>query len=162
MWDFVVRVVYERECEDSSSYWRPSGFCEKIHEKLSREVSHVLSTWLECKESWQLGFRECLMGKAFSWNILFCYFVISTLPSLYPHYIYPHYLHIVRSAFQRENPSTHLRVRDCHTHNHLHISLWFSSIPTSPYPNPWEVDSPNIYHTQFECKVRFWCCWEAL
>ena len=37
-------------------------------------------------------------------NILFGYFVIFALPSLYPHYIYPYYAHIVRSAFQRENP----------------------------------------------------------
>ena len=55
-----------------------------------------------------------------------------------------------------------LRVRDCHTHNLLHNPLWFSSTPTSPYPNPWEVDSPNTYHTHPECKVRFWCYWEAL
>ena len=39
--------------------------------------------------------------------------------------------------------------------------LWFSSTPTSLCPNSWVVDSPNTYHIQFECKVRFWCCWEA-
>ena len=53
-------------------------------------------------------------------------------------------------------------MRDCHTHNPLHNPLWFSSTPTSPYPNPWKVDSTNTYHTHPECKVRFWCCWEAL
>ena len=55
-----------------------------------------------------------------------------------------------------------LRVRDCHTHNSLYNPLWFSSTPTSPFPNPWEVDSSNTYHTHPECKVRFWCCWKAL
>ena len=26
----------------------------------------------------------------------------------------------------------------------------------------WEVDSPNTYHTFWECQVKFWCCWEVL
>ena len=38
----------------------------------------------------------------------------------------------------------------------------FSSIPTSPFPYHWEVDSPNTYHTLSECQVRICCCWEAL
>ena len=33
------------------------------------------------------------------------YFVIFDTPDLYPHYIYSHYSHIERSAFQRENPN---------------------------------------------------------
>ena len=48
--------------------WRPKNFSRVAREKPSREVKHVLSTWLECEESWQLvtvSFRECLMGKAF-------------------------------------------------------------------------------------------------
>ena len=52
MWDFIVRVVCERECKDSRSYWRLSGFHEKIREKLSREVNLVQGTWLECEELW--------------------------------------------------------------------------------------------------------------
>ena len=36
-------------------------------------------------------------------NIMFCYFGISALPCFHPHYLYHHYPHIVRSAFQREN-----------------------------------------------------------
>ena len=54
------------------------------------------------------------------------------------------------------------RVRDYHTHLSLHICLWISSTPTSPFPYHWEVDSPNTYHTVLECSVRFWCCWEKL
>ena len=55
-----------------------------------------------------------------------------------------------------------LRVKDCYTHNPLHNPLWFSSTPTSRFPNPWEVDSPNTYYIHFECKVRFCCCCEVL
>ena len=42
------------------------------------------------------------------------------------------------------------------------ISCKFSSTLTSPFSYPWEVNSPNTYHTLSECSVRFWCCWEAL
>ena len=68
-----------------------------------------------------------------------------------------------KECFSKKKPQhTHLKVRDCYTHNHLHIFLWFFSTPTSPSLNPWEVDNPNTYHTQSECQVMFWCCWEAL
>ena len=63
---------------------------------------------------------------------------------------------------ERKPSQIHLRVRDCYTYNHLHIFSWFSSTPTSPSLHPWEVFSPNTYHTHFECQVRFWCCWKAL
>ena len=55
-----------------------------------------------------------------------------------------------------------MRVRDYYTYTPLHNPLWFSLTPTSSYLNPWEVDSPNTYHTHPKCKVRFWCRWEAL
>ena len=32
---------------------------------------------------------------------------------------------------KRKHWQIHLRVRDCYTHNHIHISLWFSSTPMS-------------------------------
>ena len=81
-----------------------------------------------------------------------------------PHYKYHHYLKIVRSVLQRENPSKYiweLEIVLC-TYNHLHIFLWFSSTPTFPSLDFWEVVSPNTYHIHSECQVRFWCCWEAL
>ena len=57
------------------------------------------------------GFHECLAGKAFPWNIRETFYlaILScfVLPILYLHYTYPHYPHIVRSAFQRENPRIH-------------------------------------------------------
>ena len=145
IWDFIIRVVCERECEDSRFHWRPSGFREKIREKLSHKVSHVQSTWLECEESWQLVFasNSWLRPSTMSSLTLF-------IPSL---------LTYCKECFSERKPQIlPLRVRDYHTHNHPHNPLWFSSTPISPYPYPWEVDSPNTYHTQFECKVRFWCC----
>ena len=112
------------------------------------------------------GFRECLVGKAFPQdtceilcfaNLLYLIHLIST------HTIYTHITHILRGVLlERKLQPLPLRVRDCHTHNFLHNPLWFSSTPTSPYPNPCGVDSPNTYHTHPECKVRFWYCWEAL
>ena len=57
----------------------------------------VMTTW---------SFHECLVGKAFSWNtretFYLTIFVMSVLPSLYPHYIYPYYPYIVRSAFKEK------------------------------------------------------------
>ena len=47
------------------------------------------------------------MRKAFPRNILFCYFSISAPSCLHPYYIYPHYPHIVKSVFQKENHSIH-------------------------------------------------------
>ena len=44
------------------------------------------------------GYREVLVKLSVWQKVMF------VLPSLYPHYIYPHYLQIVRSVFQRENP----------------------------------------------------------
>ena len=65
-------------------------------------MQRVMTTW---------SFRKCLAGKAFQWNtreiLCLAIFVMSVLPSLYQHYIYPHYPHIVNGAFQRENPSIH-------------------------------------------------------
>ena len=86
MWDFIVRVVCVRECQDSSYYWRPSGFCEKIREKLSRDVSHVQSIWLECEESWQLVFASNLWVRPFheilsKHSILLFWHICSTISS---------------------------------------------------------------------------------
>ena len=58
MWDFIVWVVCEREREESSTYWRQSGFRKKFCKKSSCKVSHVQNTWLECEESWQLVFAS--------------------------------------------------------------------------------------------------------
>ena len=111
MWDFIVWVVCKRECEHLSTYRRQSGFREKIREKISCEVSHMQSTRLECEELWQLVFGSNSLvrpSRKIPRNIMFCYFGISTTPCFHPYYIYPHYPHIVRSAFQREHPRYYL------------------------------------------------------
>ena len=130
---------------------------------------HVPCTWLECEELVQMEtivFCEYLAGKAFLRDTrkIFCYarlyYLIHTFCT---HTIYTHITHKCWGVLLRENPSQNtLRVRDYHTHISLHISLWISSTPTSPFPYNWEVDSPNTYHTLWECQVRFWSCWEAL
>ena len=162
MWDFIVRVVCERECKDSRSYWRLSGFHEKIREKLSREVNHVQGTWLECEELWQLVFvsnsrvkHSCeIPAKHF---ILLFWHICSTMSS--PTLFIPSLPTYCKECFSKRKPYIlPLRVRDCHTHHHLHNPLWFFSTPTSSYAYPWEVDSPNNYYTHSECQVRFWCC----
>ena len=112
------------------------------------------------------SFQECLVSKAFSRDTHepFCFAILSYL--IHPvstHTIYTHITHILKECFSEIKPQPQpLRVRDCHTYNPLHNPLWFSSTPTSSFPNPREVDSPNTYHTYPECKVRFWCCWVVL
>ena len=73
-------------------------------------------------DSWfsRISHREGLPAR-YRQNILFCQFIISYTPSLYPHYIYPHYPHIEMSTFQREK--------------------------LSHYPWKWEIVIPTILYT---------------
>ena len=79
--------------------WRVKKFTWVAHEKPSREVKHVLSTWLEYKESWQMvtaGFRGCLAGKAFSRDICETFYFANLLYLIHPipnHTIYAHITH---------------------------------------------------------------------
>ena len=124
------------------------------------------STWLEWEESWQMVFasnsqvrHSCEIPSKHS-ILLFCHMcsIMSSPPLFIPSL--PTYW---KECFsKRKTWKLPLRVRDFYTYNHLHNPLWFSPTPASPYPYPWEIDRPNIYHTQSECKVRFWCNWEAL
>ena len=146
--------------------WRAKKFSRVDCEKPSHEVKHVLSTWLECEESWHMvtiSLREYLTGKAFSRDTreTFCFANLSYLIDQVPtHYIYQH---IKRSAFQRENSSHYPWEWEIVILTILYIiHCGFSSTPTSPFLNPWEVDSLNTYHTHSECQVRFWCCCEVL
>ena len=67
-----------------------------------------------------------------------------------------------KECFWEKTLANTLRVGNYHTHISLHICLWISSTPTSPFPYHWQVDSSNTYHTLSECQVIVWCCWEAL
>ena len=163
MWDFTVRVVCEKGCEDSSLYWRSSGFREKL-ERSSWETNPRSEPCVE----YMTGMQRVMIAGVFASNLqvrpsceilakhfvsLFCHLCSTkSLPILY----IPSLPTYCKECFSERKPyKLPLKVRDCYTHKHLHISLWFSSITTSPYPNPWEVESPNTYHTKFECKMRF-------
>ena len=92
--------------------WRVKKFTWVAHEKPSREVKHVLSTWLEYKESWQMvttGFRECLAGKVFQWDTrkIFCLANLSYLiHQASTHTIYTHITHILWGVLFREKTLT--------------------------------------------------------
>ena len=104
VWESVWRL---------KTQWRSKVFSQVACEKPSHEVKHVLSTWLECEESWQMvtaGFRECLVGKAFPRDTrkTFCFANLSYLihevstHTIYTHTIYTHITHILRGVFFRE------------------------------------------------------------
>ena len=116
------------------------------------------------------GFREYFAGKAFPRDTCekFCFAILSYLiHHVSTHTIYTHITHILRGVLFREKTlaitferqrlsypqsSTQfimvfLILLPLHIHIHIHIL---------------KVDSPNTNHTQFECQVSFWCCWEAL
>ena len=117
----------------------------------------VMPSWMFCGV---LQVRPTCEGlaKLFVWQKVMFYFTMF-LPTLYIPSLPTNY----KECFlERKSWKIHLRDRDCYTYNHLHISLWFSSIPTSPSLDLWEVASLNTYHTHSKCKVRFRCCWEVL
>ena len=133
--------------------WRSKKFSWVAREKPSREVKHVLSTWLECEDHdrwWQLVFASvslvrpsCKIPAKHSILPICHIWYTRSLPTLY----IPTLPTYVEECFQRENPS--------------HYPWeWEIVIPTILYTI--HYDSPNTYHNHLECKVRFWCCWEVL
>ena len=71
---------------------------------------------------------------------------------LYPHYIYPHYPWIVKSAFERENPSKYTWELEIVIPTIIYtFPCGFPQTPISPSLDPWEVVNPNTYHTHSEC-----------
>ena len=100
----------KRECEDSN-YWRLNRFSQVSRDLTSREVMHVLCTWLECEESIQMETalsRKYLVGKAFPRDTreTFCsarlYYLIHTFCT---HTIYIHITHKCQGVLLRENSS---------------------------------------------------------
>ena len=112
------------------------------------------------------GFRECLAGKAFSRDTrkTFCFAELSYLiHTICTYTIYTIITHRCCGVLLKENPSHYPWELEIVIPTFLYtIHCSFSSTPTSPFSYPWEVDSPNTYHTHFECHVRFWYCWKAL
>ena len=126
-------------------------------------------TWLECEESGQrktTASREYLTGKAFTRDTLETFYfasMSSLIHTFYTHTIYTHITHKWKGEPLRENPSKNTWELEIVLPTILYTFVCgiFSS-PTSPFPYYWEVDSPNTYHTFWECQVIFCYCWEAL
>ena len=100
------RWVWEIGEKSGFKSWS-SGFCDSLARSNPRKescVEHMIRKWRVV-----LGylFCNCFAGKANLRKSLFGKRLCFALPSLYPHYIYPHYPQIVSSAFYRENPIKH-------------------------------------------------------
>ena len=100
-----------------------------------------------------VGFCECLAGKAFPQDTreTFCFGELSYLI----HTICTHtiYTHRCWGVLLRENSSHKPWELEIVIPIILYtIHCGFSSTPTSLYPYPWEVDSPNTFHTLLEWK----------
>ena len=155
--DKCERLVKNQALKDGSVQFTTSS-----REIISRK-GHLWSTWLEAEESFQPVILWVLREKGvhptrYSRNFLFDK-KISSLPNSLPILYIPLFPTNYKECFSERKPlQIHLRIRGCYTHNHLHISSWFFSTPTSPSLHPWEVLSPNTYHTQSKCWVKFWCC----
>ena len=154
MWDFIVRVVCERECEDSRQLKT-----KEVFEGSSREAfrwsevcaQHMTGMWKVMTGWWQLVFASVSrvrpsreMPAKHSILPIFHIWYTRSLPTPYILTL-PTY---VEECFQRENPSHY-------------PWKWEIVIPTILYKSI-RIYSPNTYHTHPECKVRFWYCWKAL
>ena len=89
------------------THWRSKEFSQVAREKPSRKVKHMLNTWLEWEESWQMvtaDFCEYFAGKAFPWDTreIFCFAILSYLMhQVSTHTIYTHIIHILRRVLFR-------------------------------------------------------------
>ena len=110
--------------------------------------------------------REDLASKAFPRDTrdTFCSAsLFSLIHTCCAYTIYTHITHKCWGELLRENPSQITWELEIVIPTILHtFVLGIFSSPTSPFPYHWEVDSPNTYHTLWECQVIIWCCWEAL
>ena len=110
--------------------------------------------------------REYLAGKAFPRDTRETFYSASLsnlILTFCAYTIYTHIIHKYWGELLRENPSQTTWKLEIVIPTILYtFVLGISSSPTSPFSYYWEVDSPNTYHTLWECQVRFWSCWEAL
>ena len=110
--------------------------------------------------------RMYLAGKAFPQDTCETFYSASLSSLIYTFCAYTTYTHITHKCWGellRENPSqTTWELKIVIPTILYTFVLRISSSPTSPFPFHWEVDSPNTYHTLWECQVRSWCYKEAL
>ena len=126
-------------------FTRKRAICRAHDWKMKRHARLEVFANVSWVRPTRKGLRNSLFGKKWSF----------ALPSLYPQ--------IARSAFQREYPKRYTWELVIFIPTMIYtFPSGFSSTPTFPSLHPWEVASPNTYHTHFECKVRIWCYWEAL
>ena len=103
----IVRDECERSVKNQASKDEQVDFTTGswvAHEKQPVKescVEHMTGRWRVIPGCY---FRDCFMGKANQRKYLFGKKLCFALPSLYLHYIYPHYSQSVKSVFQRENP----------------------------------------------------------
>ena len=157
--------MWKKECEDSRKLKTKEVFAGSSRVAFPR--SEACAQHMTRMRSWQMvttSFRKCLADKAFPRDTreIFCFaellYLIHTICS---HTIYTHITHRCWGVLLRENPSHYTWELEIVIPIILYtIHCGFSSTPTSLYPYPWEVDSPNTFHTLLECQVRFWCCWK--
>ena len=130
---------------------------------------HVPCTWLECEKLGQMETvvsHEYLTGKAFLWDTRETFYSASLSSLIHTFCAYTIYTHITHKCWVellRENPGQTTWELEIVIPTILYIFvLGIFSSPTTPFPYHWEIDSPNTYHTLWECQVRSWCCWEVL
>ena len=126
-------------------------------------------TWLKCEESGQMEIVvscEYLAGKAFSRDTCKTLYSASLSSLIHTFCAYTTYTHITHKCWGellKENTrQTTWELEIVIPTLLFTFVLGISSSPTSLFPYHWEVDSPNTYHTLWDCQVRSWCCWEAL
>ena len=110
--------------------------------------------------------REYLVGKVFLGDTreTFCSASLSSLIHTFCAYtIYTHITHKCWVELLRVNSSQTTWELEIVIPTILYIFvLGIFSSPTAPFSYHWKVDSPNTYHTLWECQVRSWCCWKTL
>ena len=99
------------------------------------------------------SFRECLTSKAFARDTCKTFYFAKLSYLIHTFCTHTIYTPITHKPWELEIVIPTILYT---------IHCAFCSTLTSPFSYPWEVDSPNTYHTHFECQVRLWCCWEAL
>ena len=124
MWDFIVWIVCERECEDSRQHWRSKEFSQVTREKTSCEVSHV-QHMTGMQRVMTASFYEYFAGKTFSRNTCktFCFTILAYLI----YYVFTHTIYTIIT----------------------HILRWVSFKEKTLDKNPWELEIviPTILYT---------------
>ena len=146
---FIVRFHCKGCVLERERVWRLKQLKTEEVSRVAHAVSH-----------------EYLEGKVFPRDTreTFCSASLSSLIHTFCAYtIYTHITHKCWVKLLRENPSQTTWELEIVIPTIFYIFvLGIFSLPTAPFPFHWEVDSPNTYHTLWECHVRSWCYWEAL